>query len=114
MKKTIFNIPLFFLYLFSLPAFSEVIFLDCKGKTEADHTVRVHSGKKDKENFKVFDEMPVYENLPVEFESYTYALDQTKNSLYENNNKFLAIINQCTYILTYLYWMLDMYVCTYQ
>jgi len=86
MMNILIKLLFFFALSFSLNA--EVIFLNCEGKTEADHSVRVHTGKKDQKDFKVFDEMPVYETFPATSESYTYALDEIKNSLYENNSKY--------------------------
>lgn len=71
---------------FSLTVNAEIIYLDCKGNTETERTIRVHTGSADKKDFKVYDKILNHNELPIKSESFLYTLDETQNALINISN----------------------------
>ncbi len=84
MKKL--SIKVFLIIFFPLISNAGIIYLDCKGTTETSRTVRAHTGNADKKDFKVYDEIVNYQELPIKSESFLYSLDETQNILINISN----------------------------
>lgn len=93
MKKL--SIKVFLIIFFPLISNAGIIYLDCKGTTETSRTVRAHTGNADKKDFKVYDEIVNYQELPIKSESFLYSLDETQNVLINiSNNPINKYLNR--------------------